>query len=319
MRYNPLFHGHPAAWDIDRHPHKGPKMPKTPNFTDLANQTAAASQKAVNTQTTANRPDQITGTGSTKWTQDPKTGKWTQTTALNDVLAGAQDSQQQSQANLSQSAEDLSSGAASNYGQPLDTSGMHDWGNADFGAVQGVQDAMMSRMAPDLLRRRQQQEAQLIAQGVGRNTGGGQNSAWDNTQMALGRDENDASMQALLKGVDVNQMLFNNANQLRKNQYGEAVDMRNMPMNEYLKTVGAAGQVGNEVAPDFVQAGRADSADYNAAGLSSYQAKMDKYNAKKAGGFGNGLMNLAQKGLSAYMGSPGFGDKVSSYIPSGSY
>lgn len=56
-------------------------QPKIPDFTG-----------AANAQTAANRPDQTTPYGTSQWTQDPVTGKWSQKTSFTGPLAGAADS-----------------------------------------------------------------------------------------------------------------------------------------------------------------------------------------------------------------------------------
>ena len=57
---------------------KSSKAPKTPDYTALANQQAAAAKAAAEEQTKANRANQTNPMGSSTWTQDPTTGQWTQ-------------------------------------------------------------------------------------------------------------------------------------------------------------------------------------------------------------------------------------------------
>ncbi len=70
------------------------KKPKMPDYTALANQQAELSQKAVDKQTQANRPNQVNQFGSMNWSQDPQ-GNWTQTTTLNPQTQGLFDSYMQ--------------------------------------------------------------------------------------------------------------------------------------------------------------------------------------------------------------------------------
>lgn len=104
----------------------------------------------------------------------------------------------------------------------LNTSGMPglkgglDWSQlgampeSGFGAVEDVQKAMMSRMAPDLLRRREGEIQRLKAQGLTEGT-----EAWNNAMQNLQRGENDASQQALLGGMGAYNDIFNRGMSVR--------------------------------------------------------------------------------------------------------
>lgn len=67
------------------------KAPPPPDYTALAKQQEEASKRAIEQQTAANRPDQVTPYGSVKWQQDPTTGKWTQTESWDPRLTGLMD------------------------------------------------------------------------------------------------------------------------------------------------------------------------------------------------------------------------------------
>ena len=301
MRYNPLLHGHPQAWDIERMYHKGKsaKMPKAPDYAALAEQQAASSKANVNAQTVANRPNQVSGQGSVNWSQDPTTGQWTQTTALDKDLLAGQDAQQRTQTGIAQGAEGLYKGALAGIQNPLDTSGMPAWGDPSHQSVKDVQDATYQLMAPELLRQRKAAENQLITQGVGR----GANEAWTQGQRVLGSNENDAILKSILAGTTEAGNVFNRQNKAHENVYNQAVADRTRPMAELGGLMGlGANQFDNPNMPDFAQAGLPDTTQYMDAGQQQYNAAMAKANAKnkgKSSGFG-GLMQLGKIGLSAY-------------------
>lgn len=67
------------------------KAPAAPDYTKLAQEQARLQTQMVQQQTVANRPDQVTALGSLKWSQDPTTGKWTQTETLSPAAQAALD------------------------------------------------------------------------------------------------------------------------------------------------------------------------------------------------------------------------------------
>jgi hypothetical protein len=97
--------------------------------------------------------------------------------------------------------------------------------DAGFGAVQQVQDAMMSRLDPALQKRRSDEQARLAAQGI---TQGG--LAYQGSQDTLNRGENDANQQALLGAMGASGDLFNRAMAVRQQGGSEmtaATDLAN--------------------------------------------------------------------------------------------
>lgn len=168
-----------------------------------------------------------------------------------------------------------------------------------FAPVKEVQEAMMSRLAPDMLRARQQQEAQLIAQGVGGNTGG---EAWDRSQQLIGRNENDMMMQALLAGAAENQNIFNrtlaNRGQVADEQMGMAninsgadianagnqtqVSLGNQDarLKELLGMLAGQRSIANNGFDSFALQQNPGGADILGAAQQQYGAAMDAANAK---------------------------------------
>jgi len=175
-------------------------------------------------------------------------------------------------------------------------------------AIDTVKNALMSRIAPDLLRNRQREEAQMIAQGVGR----GANEAWNKSQTTLGRNETDAAMQALLSGIGEYGNIRDDQLGWRQNVYGEQTDQynrdildrdryfkeqkaqRDLPMDEYMRLMGAAGDVQMPQFPGYAQQGGTNAANMVGAAQDTYNSKMQKYNADQqaSGNFWNTAATL---------------------------
>jgi hypothetical protein len=263
---------------------KSAAPPPPPDYTKIAHEQAGLDKAALEQQTQANRPDQFTPTGSVTWSQDPATGRWTQTERYTPEAEAALKAQQQAQQGLAGAGLGMLEGVKGAMDQPLDMSGMTgvkgfnpaqlpgmagipgygrvdpsqlgEFGSLDysklgempeagFGAVQEVQDAMMSRLRPDLERRRASETQRLKAQGI---TEGSR--PWQTSMGTLGEGENDASQQALLGGMGAYGDIFNRgmavrqqggremesaadfANALRRQKFGEQETMADMQTGE---------------------------------------------------------------------------------------
>lgn len=154
---------------------------------------------------------------------------------------------------------------------------------------QSVQDAIFSRLTPQLERRRGQLENQLANQGITRGS-----EAWNNAMTDQGQQENDLMTQAALQGI-------NTGLTARQQGMQEQAYMQDRPLN-----VVNALRTGNQVqGPQFVNApqqGFAPGPDLLGAANSQYQANLGAYNAKAAqqGGLMGGLFSLG----GAALGSP---------------
>jgi hypothetical protein len=96
---------------------------KSSELAALADYQSALSQKNVDTQTEANRADQVNPWGTVSWAQDPTSGKWTQTTTLTPEQQAALDSQQRVQQGLSGTAEGMLGVVGDKYANEMDWSG----------------------------------------------------------------------------------------------------------------------------------------------------------------------------------------------------
>lgn len=261
---------------------KGGSAPAAPDYAAQAREQGAADLKAQQLATEANRIDQYTPWGNSTYSQAPgidgAEGKWSQTTTLDPMQQQILDAQNKSELGMADASNLMIDRVNGSYEDDFDVSGAPAAGRAGFEVNKEYQDALMSRMAPDLLRRRQSQEAALIAQGVGGNTN---SEAWDRAQTDLGQSENDASMQALLAGYDISNQEFDKSNAARANYINEKSMLRDKPMNEMLALLRGTSVEGGQFSPTFMQ-GTARSADLNGAMGAQYGAAMDKYNAGQA-------------------------------------
>ena len=196
-----------------------------------------------------------------------------------------------------------------------------------FGAVQGVQDAIMARLRPDREQAREGELQRLRNQGLGENT-----EAYRRSMTRMDRGDTDASQQALLAATGAYGDIFNrgstnnkqiNANNslananlnagfyrdlgagnfnaaIRQQGIAEAEMTRQSPLNDLMRLRGQ--NVINPSLPSFAQAGNTAGTDYTGAARAGYGGSLDVYNAQQgaANSQTQGLFGLAGAGLSAY-------------------
>lgn len=235
---------------------KPPPAPPVPDYVNLAKEQAKLDQEAVDRQTLANRSDQYTPEGSLKWTQDPATGRWTQTITESEDIQKARADAGEIRTGLTETAKGLLGGAQEAVKDPfsyegmsevesynplatpgteglpemrgidesklgaykdLDYSGAEELGDTGFGAVEGIREAMMSRLSPQLQQARERERNRLKAQGF---TEGSQGLMRAQTQ--ADQRENDAEQQALLGAAGEYGNIFERKLQARKQGVSEA-------------------------------------------------------------------------------------------------
>lgn len=153
-------------------------------------------------------------------------------------------------------------------------------GSADA-AQQRAEEAILSRVNPQLDSARRAREQQLANQGIGYGS-----SAYDDAMRQLALAENDARQQAVLGGISVRPQVIQ-----------EATTLRNQPLNE-LNALRSGSQVAN---PTFQAAGNLNVQPANLFGAAQAQgqAAMDQYNAEQAqqAGLLNGIVGLGSAAL----------------------
>lgn len=113
----------------------------------LADYQGALNQKAIDTQTEANRANQVNPWGEVKWTQDPTTKEWTQTTTLTPAEQAALESQQRVKQGLSGTAENMLGVVGGKYGQEMDWSGFTPRG--EVATAPGMENFRQTGEGPD--------------------------------------------------------------------------------------------------------------------------------------------------------------------------
>jgi hypothetical protein len=328
--------------------------PAPVDYTGAAQQQAQSSKEVTNMQNWANRPTINTPWGSQTWDTsasiDPATGQpvtqWTMNTNLTPESQAALDSQQRIDQGKSQAAEQLVGQATSNFQNPMDYSkftGLYSFGgpgqlqtslpNTPEGYANKAMEATWAAQKPQLDQRRADTETQLANMGLARGS-----EAWNREAARLDSGENAARMQAYQTGMGVqNQMFgqglqgaqFGNAaqtqqlgNQMqfggyqanqRQQQIAEGQARRGQTLNE-LNALLSGSQVSMPNMPNFNQAQRSESTQYNQAAQNTAQQNLDQWNAQQAarqstmqgiGSLAGGAMMFSDARLKTVIGALG--------------
>lgn len=329
----------------------GSDAPPPPDYSSIAQAQTAGNLQQMRAQTAANRPNQVGPLGSVTWYNEPGTDQWTQDTQLDPALQSSLSSQLNVQQYLSNLGDQYKGNVGAAYSQPYQlpaqlegyqqavgaapTAGAMP--DTSFGAVQDIQNAMMSRLNPDLERRRQAAEAAAAAKGI---TAG--SDAYRTVEDQLSRNETDASMQALLGAMSsyrdiTGQQMASQAQQYgqgmmthqqaaadyaarmaeRNQQIQEQSYMRNLPLNELNAILRGQG-VSMPQFQGFSQQGGVQGPDLLNAAESGYQAQLAQANAdaQQSSGLGGAIGGIAG-GLIGTMVAPGVGTMAGYGIGSG--
>ena len=264
--------------------------PAPPDYTAAAQATAAGNLDAARVAAAANRVNQVTPYGNLNYTQSGQDSygnpMWTATQTLAPEQQKIADQQAQLSSGLLGTAQQGLNYAGNLMAQPgIDQSKLPSTG---FNPGQSYQDAMMSRLAPQIDRENQSFEQDMANKGIGAGT-----QAYNTAKQLLGQNQNDrlntATVQGLNAGLSANQQAFNQAgyNQMQ-------------PIN-----VINALRTGSQVAsPSYVNpAQQATTAgpDLLGAANQQYNAQLAQTNANNAAssGFMGGLMNMGASWLGA--------------------
>jgi len=265
--------------------------PPPPDYAAAAQATAQGNIDAARVATAANRVNQITPYGNLTYKQTGTDSYGNPTWTATQELAPAQQKLVEQQAGLS-------SGLLNTAQQGLDYAGnlmakpgidMSKLPSTGFNPGQSYQEAMMSRLAPQIDRENQSFEQDMANKGIGAGT-----PAYNTAKQLLGQTQNDrlnsATVQGLNAGLTANQQAF------AQQGYNQM-----QPIN-----VINALRTGSQVAsPQYVNpAQQATTAgpDLLGAANQQYNAQLAQTNANNAAssGFMGGLMNMG----AAYLGAP---------------
>jgi len=222
----------------------GSAPPPPPDYKALAVEQAGLDKATLDQQTRANRINQYTTGGSLEYFEDPETGDWSSVETMSPEQQYLYDQDMYRRAALGDVGMGMLGRVQDSVSNPFsmegmtdvkgyDTSQLQQWGavpgqglgeygnldysslgempDAGFGAVEGIQKAMMSRLDPGLTRGRDAEIARLKAQGFN------EGDAGFNTQLQLqDQRRNDAEQQALLGAAGEYGNIFNRGMDKRK-------------------------------------------------------------------------------------------------------
>ena len=258
--------------------------PPAPDYTGAAQATAAGNLEAARATAAANRTNQITPYGNLIYTANPGTDPYGNTLyTATQTLAPAQQ-ELLNQTNVLNTGLMNTANRGLNYAndvlsQPgVNTSLLP---QAGINPGQSYQDAIMSRLGPQIDRENAALEQQLANRGIAAGT-----DAYNQAKQLQAQKQNDLLNSATVQGINTG---------LAANQQGfqQAAYNQMQPIN-VINALRTGSQVQN---PNFVntpnQAATAGP-DLLGAANASYQNQLNAYNAQQAqqGNFLGGLMNL---------------------------
>ena len=181
-----------------------------PDYVGAANATSAGNLEATRATAAANRTNQVTPYGNLTYTANPGFDAfgnqlYTATQTLSPAQQQILDQQNQLNQGLMGAANTGLNYANKVLSQPgVDTSKLTQTG---INPGQSYQDAIMSRLSPQIARENQSSDAQLANQGIAQGT-----EAYNNAKTLLGQNQNDrltsATTQGLNMGLAANQQGF---------------------------------------------------------------------------------------------------------------
>lgn len=253
---------------------KKTKTPKAPDYTALANQQAALGQKSWGAALNANRPTQQNQFGSLSWSQDPTTGQWTQTSALNQPQ---QDIFNQQQANQQQIAN-MAGGMLGGF----DTSQINFDGVPGMPTVgqysQQATDLYNQLAEPGLANAENAQRARAAAMGIPEF--GSRAGTTMNQQLADARAR--SGMMGAQAGIQQGNAMFGQGMQAHQQGINDILQQRGANLSQMQGLMGLGQAMGTPQFNQFAQTAPYATPDLMGAAQGQYNAGMDKANAKNA-------------------------------------
>ena len=155
---------------------------------------------------------------------------------------------------------------------------------APINAGTTAQEAMLSRLEPQITQDREANASSLANQGIMQGS-----QAYDNAMRTQGNQENDLRLQAAAQGIPMDM-------QARQQSLQEQTALRELPLNE-ISALMSGSQVSQPQFQQF-QGSQVTSAPIFGAAQAQNQANYDKYNSKM-GGYNNMMSGLFSLGASA--------------------
>lgn len=270
------------------------KAPDTPDYTGAAEKTAAGNVDAINAQTAANRVNQYTPYGSLTYLERGRDSRgnplWSQTVNLSDTGQKLLDNQNNQSLKYGDIANEGLDQIQGRLGSLTDTSSLP---AAPINAGQTAQDAIMSRLQPQIEMQNKQFEQDMANKGIAPGS-----EAYENARRSVNQQQNDQLVQAANTGIQTGL-------QARQQGIQEQNYYNNAPLN-YVNALRTGSQVTNPTFSSVPQANAASGPNYLGAAQSQYQAGLNSTNLSNGltSNFMGGLMDLGGTLGSAYLMRP---------------
>jgi hypothetical protein len=276
-----------------------PSPPATPDYAGAAQATAQGNKDAAIAAAEANRVNQITPYGNLNYSQNGTSAAgnpiWTATQTLSPSEQAKLDANNQ----LSQSLLNTAQHGLSSVDQLLSNTALNESKLAQPGIQgQAVQDAIMSRLRPELDRQQSGLDNQLANQGIMRDS-----EAYNTAQDRQGQSRNDLMIQAALQGINTGQ-------QARQQGIAEQYAAQSRPL-DIVNALRTGNQVQNPQFVNVPQQATTAGADLLGAAQGNYNAQMGQYNAAQGGN--NALMSGLFSLGGAALGGP-MGGQIGGYL-----
>jgi hypothetical protein len=268
--------------------------PPPPDYTALAKDTQQSNVDMARLGLAANRVNQNTPYGNLNYTQSGTDSYGNPTYTATQTLSPEQQNIYNKSSGLTSSLLD-----ASSYGVPNVVNSLMKGGvdqsklpSTGFNPGQSYQDAIMTRLAPQIDRENQSFEQEMANKGIGAGT-----SAYNTAKTLLGQNQNDrlnsATVSGLNAGLTANQQNFN-----------QAQSNLTTPIN-LVNSLRTGSNVTNPTYANSTNMANVPGVDYTGAGVNQYNANLAQTNANNAatGNFFGGLMNLGGAALMSPTGT----------------
>jgi len=252
--------------------------PEKPNYVDAAEKTAKGNLEMAQYTTRANRVNQYTPYGSLTYKENPD-GTWEQTQTLTPQAQATLDKQQalsDKYADTASQGFDKVQGLLSN--PELDMSQLP---SRAINVGQTAQEAMMSRLQPQLAQQDEAMRTRLANQGITLGS-----DAYSKEMTAQGQRANDLMLQAAYQGIGLDQS--NRASALQEQAY-----VQDRPLN-LVNALRSGAQVQSPQFQSYAQQGQTQGANYSQAVQQQYDADLGAVNASNAqsAGLAKGLFGV---------------------------
>lgn len=271
-----------------------PSPPAAPDYTGAAQATAAGNLDAARATASANKVNQVTPYGNLTYSTNGKDSYGNDMYTATQSLSPAEQQKLDMNNQLSTGLLGTANTGLSQVNNLLSGNNTAlDESKLAQPSIQGqaVQDAIMSRLRPELDRQQSGLDSQLANQGIMRGS-----EAYNAAQTQQSNNRNDLETQAALQGINTGQAA-------RQQGVAEQYAAQTRPL-DIVNALRTGNQVQNPSFVNVPQQSNVAGADLLGAAQGNYNAQMGQYNAAQAGNnnLTSGLFSLGAAGLRGYMG-----------------